>query len=256
MWLVGGQALLLPLCADPQHGQNPAIRVSLAHRAGCGGEGIAHVCTRWIVELSLQTGPNSPFPTAKFILRSFAKGGEKGYGRKNKGTLLRSSKGTAPSPPSVESWRQYRSGIYPWNIRSWLLWRSDSLSSHFPLVNGDKSVQLGELEDRSPCHAGSGRLCLLESACSCRVSAGHGARGHPLAAHPPQVQMEKLQQRGGGRDVLLPGMCFVPIFVSSPSPGQCRGLSSLIAAVMRGKGNVRDKTGTEALCESKRSALP
>lgn len=104
------------------------------------------MCTRWIAGLSLQTGPNSPFPTAKFFLRSFAKGGEKGDGRKNKGTLLRSSKGTTPSPPSAESWRQYRSGMCPWNIRSWLLWRSGSLS---PLADGDKSVQLGELEDGS-----------------------------------------------------------------------------------------------------------
>lgn len=82
----------------------------------------------------------------------------------------------------------------PWNIRSWLLWRSASLSSHLPLVHGDKSVQLGELEDRSLCWLWP--LCLLESACSGRVSAGHGARGHPLAARPAQVQMEKVQQRG------------------------------------------------------------
>lgn len=138
------------------------------------------MCTRWIVELSPQAGPNSPFPTAKFFLRSFAKGGERGYGRKNKGTLLRSSKGTTPSPPSAESWRQYRSGMYLWNIRSWLLCRSGSLSSHLPLVNGDKSVQLGELEDRSLCCAGSGHFCPLESAWLCRVSTGHGARGRPL----------------------------------------------------------------------------
>lgn len=125
------------------------MRVSLAQRAGCGGEGIAHVCTLWIVG-ALQTGPNSPFPTAKFFLRSSAKGGEKGYGRKNKGALLRSSKGTTPSPPSAESWRRYKSGMCPWNIRSWLLWRSVSLSSHLPLVNGDKSVQPGDVEDGVP----------------------------------------------------------------------------------------------------------
>lgn len=214
------------------------------------------MCTRWIIGLSPQTGLNSPFPTAKFFLRSFAKGGERGYGRKNKGTLLRSSKGTTPSSPSAESWRRYRSGMCPWNIRSWLLWRSSSLSSHLPLVNGDKSMQLGHLEDQSLRRVGSGHFCLLESACLCRVSTGHRARGRPLAAHPPQVRMEKVQQRGGGRDVSLPGMCFVPIFISSPLPGQCRGLSSLIAAVMWGKGNVRVKTGTEPLCESKRSALP
>lgn len=164
------------------------------------------MCAHWIVGLSLQTGPNSPFPTAKFLLRSFAKGGEKGHGRKNKGTLLMCSKGTAPSPPSAESWRQYRSGMCPWNIRIGCY--GGSLSS---LVDGDKSVQLGELED---CRAGGSEpllalaLCPLE--CSRRVSAGHSARGAHSLLVLPRCGWKRSSSgrgrpgRGAARNVLRP----------------------------------------------------
>lgn len=47
----------------------------------------------------------------------------------------------------------------------------------------------------------------------------HGASGRPLSARPPQVQLAKAQQRGGGWDVELQGMCFLPIFISLPSLG-------------------------------------
>lgn len=94
-----------------------------------------------------------------------------------------------PSPLSEESWKRYRSGMCPWNIRSWLL-RSGTASD---VPTGEwrqvcTAWGTGELES-PPCllwpEDGFG---LLAAASSCRMSArrrgAEPADAHFLLAFP------------------------------------------------------------------------
>lgn len=115
--------------------------------------------------------------------------------------------------------------IFPFATGAWrqvcATWRAGGSESLLALASVSLGVSVFRSCERRARGQGTPTRCS-----SCPGADGKGAAG------------------GGGRDVSLPGMCFVPIFTSSPSPGQCCGLSSLIAAVMWGKGE--RKPGTES----------
>lgn len=138
-------------------------------------------------------------------------------------------------------------------------------SSHLPLVNGDKSVRLGELENWNLHRVFSGwRMGSVSWQQHLLVAwvPGDGAQSQwtpTFCSSSPGADGKGAAARGrlgrvAPRNVLSPRLHFLT-FTWVIQKGGTRGLSPLSAAVAQRKGNVGDKNSTEPPCKSKPSVL-